>query len=121
MRLSRCPGARCSLRKGYFFALALLGSCGTLNGAARTIFVIAPLRMHCVQTSSALWLPFAVETFTRCRLGLNVRRLMPVTFVPTPPKYFFLPRVVTRLPICALLPHIPHCRAIAYLVSIDLN
>src|SRR6476620_9765577 len=53
--------------------------------------------------------------------GRDVRRLMPVTLVPTPPKYFCLPRVVTRLPICALLPHTPHCRAIAHLVSLDRN
>ena len=66
-----------------------------MNGAARTTFVTAPLRRHCVHTWTALWLPFAVETFTRCKFGLNVRRLMPVIFVPTPPKYFFLPRVVT--------------------------
>src|SRR3954462_14617318 len=71
--------------------------------------------MHCVHTSSALWLPLAVETFTRCRFGLNVRRVMPVTFVPTPPKYFFLPRVVTWLPSCRPLPQTSHCRAIAYL------
>ena len=39
--------------------------------------------------------PLGVETFTRCKFGLNLRRVMPVTLVPTPPKYFCLPRVVT--------------------------
>jgi hypothetical protein len=42
---------------------------------------------------------------------------MPVIFVPTPPKYFFLPRVVTLLPSWAPLPHTLHCRAIAHLKS----
>src|SRR3990172_3077216 len=75
------------------FALAA-GFCDTLNGAARTTFVTAPLLRHLVQTLIAL-LPFGVVTFTRCRFGLNFRRVIPVIFVPTPPRYFFLPRVVT--------------------------
>jgi hypothetical protein len=75
--------------------LALAGVWGTLNGAARTTFVTAPLRRHWVQTLIALFEPVGVVTRTCCRFGLNFRRLMPVIFVPTPPKYFFLPRVVT--------------------------
>src|SRR5262245_29157977 len=58
-------------------------------------------------------LPFGVDTFTLCRFGLNCRRAMPVTLVPTPPKYFFLPRVVTRFPNWAVFPQVAHCRAIA--------
>ena len=29
---------------------------------------------------------------TFCRFGLNFRRLVPVIFLPTPPRYFALPR-----------------------------
>ena len=54
-------------------------------------------------------------TFRRCKFGLNCRRAMPVTLVPTPPKYFALPRVVTRFPMLADLPQTPHARAIANL------
>ena len=68
---------------------------GTLNGALRTTLVIAPERMHCVQAWIVLWVPLGVLIRTRCRLGLNFRRVMPVILVPTPPRYFFLPRVVT--------------------------
>jgi hypothetical protein len=75
--------------------LALAGACGTLNGAARMTFVTAPLRKHWVQTLIALFEPVGVVTRTCCRFGRNLRRLIPVIFVPTPPKYFFLPRVVT--------------------------
>ena len=54
-----------------------------------------------VQTSM---LVFVLPTVTRsrCKFGLNFRRAMPVTLVPTPPKYLALPRVVTRLPMLAV-------------------
>ena len=45
-----------------------------------TSLVIAPLRMHWVQTRMDLLVPRTV-TRTRCRFGLNCRRLMPVTLV----------------------------------------
>src|SRR4051812_1444270 len=48
----------------------------------------------------------------RWRFGLKVRRLMPVIFVPTPPRYFFLPRVVTWLPNEVFLPLTSHSRPI---------
>src|SRR5262245_47128765 len=64
--------------------------------------------MHWVQTSWLLWAPLAVTTLTRCRFGLNVRRVMPVILVPTPPRYFFLPRMVTWLPIWGPLPQTSH-------------
>jgi hypothetical protein len=36
--------------------------------------------------------------------GLNLRAVTPVTFVPTPPRYFALPRCVTWLPKLVFLP-----------------
>ena len=65
----------------------------------------APLRMHWVQTRRVL-LVLPTVTCTVCRLGLNWRREMPVTLVPTPPKYLALPRMVTELPITGFLPQI---------------
>jgi hypothetical protein len=50
--------------------------------------------MQPVQMWMRVFVPLAVVIRTRCRFGLNCRRLMPVIFVPTPPKYFARPRVV---------------------------
>jgi hypothetical protein len=49
---------------------------------------------------------------TVCKFGLNCRFEIPVTLVPTPPKYFALPRIVTRFPITGPLPQTSHCLAI---------
>ena len=54
-------------------------------------------------------------TRTRCKFGLNCRLVMPVTLVPTPPRYFALPRIVTVLPTAGPLPQTSHERAIAAL------
>ena len=43
-----------------------------------------------------------------CRLGMNRRRVIPVILVPTPPRYFALPRVSTMLPTWGDLPQISH-------------
>src|ERR1700677_4312095 len=59
--------------------------------------------MHWVQTRSVL-LVLPTVTCTFCRFGLNWRREMPVTLVPTPPKYLALPRMVTEFPITGFLP-----------------
>jgi hypothetical protein len=41
-------------------------------------------------------------------LGINRRRVIPVILVPTPPKYFALPRVSTMLPTWGDLLQISH-------------
>ena len=93
-------------------ALVLALACpGTLKGFWRMVLVTAPLLRQLVHTRMVLFVPFLVVTFTRCRLGLNFRRAMPVIFVPTPPRYLALPRVSTVLPICVPLPQISHTRA----------
>ena len=51
------------------------------------------------------FVPLAVVIWIVCRLGRNVRREMPVTLVPTPPRYFALPRMVIWLPVTGLRPH----------------
>src|SRR5947207_1404924 len=48
----------------------------------------------------------------RWRLGLKVRRLTPVVFLPTPPRYLALPRVVMWLPNDVFLPLTSHWRPI---------
>src|SRR5262249_35074676 len=53
----------------------------------------------------------SIVTRTRCRFGLNWRRLMPVTLVPTPPRYFALPRSVIELPMTGPLPQTSQTRA----------
>ena len=99
------------LRRDYFFfGLPPL----TSNGFVLTVFRIAPLRMHWVQTRIVLFVPLGNVTWTFCRLGTNLRRVIPVFFVPTPPRYFALPRVSTRLPIWTDLLQASHCRAMAY-------
>ena len=86
-----------------------------LNGRFRTAFCTAPLRMHCTHTRAVFVVPLAVVIFTRWRLGLNCRRVMPVILVPTPPRYFALPRNSTELPIWERLPQTSHTRAIGFL------
>src|SRR5262245_19303795 len=49
----------------------------------------------------------------RWRFGLNVRRLKPVVFLPTPPRYLALPRSVLWLPNDVFLPLTGHSRPIA--------
>jgi len=68
---------------------------GNVKGEVRINLATAPLRMHCVQTRSRLGVPSAVVTRTRWRFGRNFRRVMPVIFVPTPPRYLGFPRLAT--------------------------
>ena len=83
----------------YFFVAST-----SLNGAALTTRVTAPLFRHCAQMNTVLCVPFSVEIRTLRRFGLKTRRVMPVTFVPTPPRYLARPRVWTTLPTCFPLP-----------------
>ena len=83
----------------------LMAVFGRRNGTARTRFFTAPLRMQRVQTRAVRFVPLGVVIWIVCRLGRNVRREMPVTLVPTPPRYFALPRVVIWLPVTGLRPH----------------
>src|ERR1700761_5072572 len=48
----------------------------------------------------------------RWRFGWNVRRLTPVVFLPTPPRYLALPRSVFWLPNEVFLPLTGHSRPI---------
>jgi hypothetical protein len=68
--------------------------------------------MQRVQTKRLVFV-FPIVTRSLCRFGLNRRLAIPVTLVPTPPKYLALPRVVTRFPVTAVLPQTSQCRAIA--------
>lgn len=72
---------------------------GNWKGRFRTDLRTAPLRIHCVQTRIVFVVPFAVVTLMRCKFGLNLRRVIPVILVPTPPKRLGFPRVSTELPI----------------------
>ena len=68
--------------------------------------MIAPWRMQRVQTKIDVLVPWPMVTRTFCRFGLNCRRAMPVTLVPTPPKYFALPgwsRDFPSMPFCRTL------------------
>jgi hypothetical protein len=87
---------------------------GNANGASLTAFRTTPDLRHCVQTNTRRLLPSGKTTRTRCRFGLNFRRVIPVIFVPTPPKYFALPRVSTLLPIWELFLQTLHSRAMAH-------
>lgn len=84
---------------------------GRRNGFCLTSFVTLPERMHWVQTSSDVLVPCPTVTRRRWRFGLNFRREMPVTFVPTPPRYFALPRIVTVFPMENPLPQTSQERA----------
>jgi hypothetical protein len=42
--------------------------------------------------------PLGKDALIVCKLGKNRRRVIPVIFVPTPPKYLALPRVSIILP-----------------------
>ncbi len=68
--------------------------------------------MHWVQTSLVALAPLGRVTRRRCRFGLNFRRVIPVIFVPTPPRYFCLPRMVTEFPIENPFPQTSQQRAI---------
>src|SRR6185503_1597856 len=75
-----------------------LWSTGNLKGACFTALRTIPFFKHRVQINTVLLVPLGVVILIRCKFGLNSRRLMPVTFVPTPPRYLALPRVVIWLP-----------------------
>src|SRR5688572_16973346 len=97
----------------------LAASTGSLKGRCLTALRTAPARMHCVQTLTVLVPPDFVAILSVCRLGMNLRRVMPVILVPTPPKYLALPRVSTWLPIWGRLPHTSQTRAIADLTRFE--
>lgn len=90
---------------------------GSLNGFCRTTLRTAPFRRQRVQTHIVLCVPFTDETFTRCRFGLNLRRVIPVIFVPTPPRYLALPRVSTAFPTWVPFPHTSQTRDIEFFPS----
>ena len=62
-----------------------------------------PPRMADAETHTFFTTPSMTQR-TFCRFGLNFRRLVPRIFLPTPPRYFALPRYFLRLPKTAFLP-----------------
>lgn len=125
-------------REAHFFAFAAAGlagvaaeaftgdeafpdlSPGNTKGFDWTAFCTAPARRQLVQTRIILLPPLGNVTCTLCRLGLNLRREIPVIFVPTPPRYLALPRISTMLPIWLPLPQTSHTLAIAQVpLSLD--
>ena len=54
--------------------------------------------MHWTQTRIVLTSPLGKLALMDCKLGIKRRLVIPVTLVPTPPKYLALPRVSTALP-----------------------
>src|SRR5690606_16732455 len=78
--------------------------------------------MHCVQTRATRTPPSGEVTRTRWRLGRNFRREIPVTLVPTPPRYLALPRVSIWFPMETDLPHTSQrCAMIRLCLSLDLR
>jgi hypothetical protein len=62
-----------------------------------------PLRIALVLTLIRTIRPFTTAR-TFWMFGLNLRAVIPVTFVPTPPRYLALPRWVIWLPKVVFLP-----------------
>jgi hypothetical protein len=79
-----------------------------------------PLRMHCTQTFMDLFSPFGRQALIVCRFGMKRRLVIPVTLVPTPPKYLALPRISTEFPTCGPLPHTSQTLDIIHLAIISL-
>src|SRR4051794_18190576 len=77
-----------------------------------TGFTTRPLRMALVLTLMRTIWP-SITARTRWMFGRNLRAVMPVTFVPTPPRYLALPRCVIWLPKVVFLPVKWHTRGIA--------
>ena len=98
---ARGPDGTASSAAGLAAALSVVGS---RNGFCFTSFVTLPPLMHWVHTRSDEFVPLPTVTRIRWRFGLNFRFVMPVIYVPTPPRYFALPRIVTWLPIEKPLP-----------------
>ena len=89
---------------GTFFCDLVLGTFpGGTPGA-----ILVPFEMD----MGAIVVPFEVVTLMRCKFGLNLRRVIPVILVPTPPRYLGLPRVVTEFPTWVRFPQYWHTRAI---------
>ena len=59
-----------------------------------TSSVNIPVRITEVATRTRRVVPLGSQTLIVWRFGRNIRRLMPVHLVPTPPRYFALPRDV---------------------------
>ena len=61
------------------------------NGCTLTGLTTKPPRMADADTHTFFTTPSMTQR-TFCRFGLNFRRLVPRIFLPTPPRYFALPR-----------------------------
>src|SRR5437762_1589601 len=79
-----------------------------------------PLRIALTHTRTVCTLP-SMTILMRCRFGLKVRLVMPVTLRPTPPKYFALPRRAYLLPLTGFLPVMAHCMPMAQFLSRKYN
>src|SRR5262249_40960748 len=81
---------------------------GIWNGLLLVGRLTLPLRMHWTQTRWRLTVPL-MSIWMFWRLGRKVRRLMPVTLRPTPPRYLALPRRAYLFPKTGFFPQIAHC------------
>src|SRR5687768_7399834 len=73
---------------------------------------MTPLRIALALTRTRTIRP-SITARTFWRLGLNLRGDMPVILVPTPPRYFALPRMVFWRPMVVFLPVKWHSRGMA--------
>src|SRR5687767_11414902 len=67
------------------------------NGFTLTGLTTSPLRIAEADTHTFFTSPSTTH-LTFWRFGLNFRRLVPRIFLPTPPRYFALPRYFLRFP-----------------------
>src|SRR6476646_935817 len=100
--LSRAPYAVAEAASGLYFRL--------------TGFTTRPLRMALVLTLVRTIWP-SITARTRWMFGRNLRAVMPVTFVPTPPRYLALPRWVIWLPKLVFLPVMAQTRGMSVILD----
>ena len=84
------------------YALANADSaCGDVSSAGRHVLrsglTTRPIRIALAETLIRQILP-STTARTRWMFGLNFRLVIPVTFLPIPPRYFALPRREMLLP-----------------------
>src|SRR5205823_367461 len=79
------------------FSVAHAAAAAGLVYFLRTGFTITPLRIALVLTFTRTIRP-SITARTFWIFGLNLRAVIPVTLVPTPPRYLAFPRWVIWLP-----------------------
>src|SRR6478672_454381 len=81
-----------------------------------TGLTMAPLRIALAVTLMRMILPFT-RARTFWMFGRNLRAVMPVIFVPTPPRYLALPRWVIWLPKLVFLPVMAQTRGMSVILD----